>query len=111
MITGSIVLFVIAALLGVYLVWHILRDKPTPKGIAFTHGPVAALGLLLLIVYAIRQGGVIWLPVALFALAAVGGLWLIATDLRGSGPSKVLALMHGGLAVAALLVLLYVLSQ
>lgn len=111
MITTAVALIIVAALMGAYLLWHVLRGKATPKGIAFIHGPVAAAGLVLLVIGALSGNRMLWIPVILFVIAAGGGVWLILTDLSGTGPSKVLAMLHGTIAVAGFLVLLYVLSQ
>jgi hypothetical protein len=45
MLMISIIIFAFAALLGLYLLSFVLQNKNTPKGVAFTHGPLAALAL------------------------------------------------------------------
>lgn len=111
MVSTAVILLVVAALMGAYLLMHVMRDKATPKGVAFTHGPVAAAGLVLVIIKAIGEGGIWWLSVVLFVIAAAGGAWLIMSDLRGTGPAKPLAILHGLLAVTAFGVLLYALAR
>ena len=107
MLTVAIVLIVIAAFLGVALAAYVFLGKVTPKGLAFIHGPIAALGVIVLIVLAVRDRPALWLPIGVFAVAAFLGLWLITSDLRGTGPSKVGAALHGVVAVAGFAVLLY----
>lgn len=111
MVITALVLLVLAALLGAYLLMHVLRSRPTPKAIAFVHGPLAAAGVVLVIVKAITEGGIWWLAGALFVIAAAGGAWLIVSDLRGTGPAKPLAMLHGLLAVTAFGVLLYAIAH
>jgi uncharacterized membrane protein (UPF0136 family) len=54
-LTLIIAIFVIAALGGFLLLSFHLRNKPVPRVLAVIHGLVAALGLVLLIVYAIQH--------------------------------------------------------
>ena len=56
-LTLVIGLFVLAALGGFVLLSFHLRNKPVPKGLMFIHGGVAAVALVLLIVYAVQHGG------------------------------------------------------
>ena len=44
-------------------------------------------------------------PIVLFAIAAVGGLVLVGLRLRGENPPLGVALVHGGVAAAALVAL------
>lgn len=83
MLILAIVLFAIAALLGFYLLTFVLQNKNTPKGVAFTHGPLAAMGL-----------------------AALGGFSLIYRDLTGSPLPKWLAIGHGLTALIAFIFLI-----
>lgn len=50
------VLFVIAALGGFALLSFQLRNRPLPTALAVIHGLVAALALILLVVYVIQHG-------------------------------------------------------
>jgi hypothetical protein len=106
MLIMAIVLFAFAALLGLYLLSYVLRDKETPKAVAFIHGPVAATGLILLIIYAYYHSPSPWVSIILFALAAMGGLMLIYKDLTGHPVPKALALGHGITAIVAFIFLL-----
>lgn len=106
MIIIAIALFSLAALLGIFLFSFVLKGKETPKAVTFTHGPLAAIGLLLLIIYAIQYSPAPLASLALFAIAAVGGLVMIARDLTGKSLPKWLALLHGLLAAAGLILLL-----
>jgi hypothetical protein len=98
---SAIGLFAIAAILGIYLLSLILRGKETRKGLAFMHGPVAAVGLVLLICFALEsQSKQFILPITLLVAAAFGGFVLICLDLSGNKVPKSLALVHGLIAIA-----------
>lgn len=106
MIIAAIVLFSLAALLGIFLLTFVLRGKETPKAVTFTHGPLAATGLVLLIIYAFQHSPAPIASLILFIIAAIGGFVLITLDLTRSAAPKWLALLHGLIAVAGFILLL-----
>lgn len=106
MLLTAIVCFALAAILGLYLLSFVLQNKNTPKGIAFIHGPVAVVGLILLIIYAFFNSPSPIVSIVLFVLAAMGGLMLIYRDLTGKSVPKWLAIGHGLIAVAAFIFLI-----
>jgi hypothetical protein len=95
MLMVSIFLFSIAILLGLYLLSFILQNKNTPKGVAFLHGPLAASGLILLIIYSFLYKPAPIVSIIIFILAALGGFLLIYKDITGKPIPKWLALGHG----------------
>lgn len=97
---------ILAALLGLYLLSFILQDKNTPKGVAFTHGPLAAIGLIILIIYALLYKPAPIFSIGLFILAALGGIILIARDILGKTLPKWLAIGHGLTAIIGFLFLI-----
>lgn len=101
-----ITLFSLAAILGMYLLSFVLRNRETPKGIAFIHGPVAAIALVILIIYSIKNDHAFTTSIVLFVMAALGGIILIVRDLSGKPLPKWLAIAHGLIAVAGFVVLL-----
>lgn len=107
MLLAIIVLFALAALLGIYLLSFVMQNKNTPKGVAFTHGPLAALALIILIIYACLYSPAPWISIILFVLAALGGFMLISRDILGYGVPKWMALGHGLTAILAFILLLY----
>lgn len=106
MLMTSILFFALAALLGFYLLSFILQNKNTPKGVAFTHGPLAAIGLIILIIYAIFHTPSPFVSIILFVLAALGGIMLIYRDITGKTIPKWLAIGHGLTAVAGFVFLI-----
>jgi hypothetical protein len=106
MLISAVVLFSLAALLGVFLLTFVLRGKQTPKAVTFAHGPLAAAGLVLLIIHVFQHRPAPVASLLLFAIAAIGGFVLIALDLTRTSVPKWLALMHGTIAAAGLILLL-----
>ncbi|HLG02023.1 MAG TPA: hypothetical protein VI731_00410 [Bacteroidia bacterium] len=51
----SLVLFVLAAIGGIILFSRDITGKLIPKWLAITHGTIAAIGFILLFIYALRQ--------------------------------------------------------
>ncbi|MFD2245394.1 hypothetical protein [Pontibacter ruber] len=102
----AIEFFALAALLGMYLLTFVLRGKETPKAIVFTHGPLAAVGIILLIVYILKGGPNPWDSLILFVLAALGGAYMLFRDLTGRPIPPLLAVGHGLLAVTGFVLLL-----
>lgn len=106
MLISAIILFALAALLGLYLLSYILRNKNTPKAIVLMHGPLAASGLILLIIYAFYNSPSPWTSIILFAFAAMGGLMLIYKDISGKPVPKWLAIGHGITAIIGFIFLI-----
>jgi DMSO reductase anchor subunit len=106
MLYTIIAFFALAAILGMILLSYILRGKETPKGMALTHGPLAAIGLILLLVYTFnhRPGPVE--STVLLVIAAIGGIIVFARDITNKPVPKWLAIVHGLVAVAGFLFLL-----
>lgn len=108
MLIIAILFFAFAALLGMYLLAFILQNKNTPKGVAFTHGLLAAIGLIILIMYTILNPSWMIISVVLFIFAAIGGLVLIYRDIFGKSIPKWMAMGHGLLAIVAFLLVIII---
>lgn len=111
MLFTALALFAIAAMLGLYLLSFILKNKNTPKKIAFTHGPVAILGLIILYVYALRYDPAPIISIVIFTFAALGGLMIIYKDLTGRPIPKGLAIGHGLTALVGFATLIYFIAM
>ncbi len=107
MLNTTIILFALAAIVGVLLLLKVLKGESTAKPLVFLHGALSATGLVLLTLYVVEnyEGGPV-LSLGLFIIAALGGFILFAMDLSKKKVSKTLALIHGGAAVIAFLLLL-----
>lgn len=102
----AIVFFVLAALLGVYLLTYVIQKKNTPKAIAFIHGPLGAIGIIILLIYAILYTPKPIVSLIIFIIAACGGFLLIYRDITGKSVPRWLALLHGIIVVIGFVFLL-----
>lgn len=103
MLTVSVVVFAAAALGGLILALHVLRQKFPPWALSILHALLGAAGLVLLLV-AVLDGTTA--PVAtwalvLFAIAALGGFFLASFHYRQQLPHKAIVVIHAGVAVVA----------
>jgi len=108
MVKIALLLFVVAALIGLTLVAKRLKNQNLPLGLALLHGAFAAAGLVVLIIGTIQAGmwATVTLPLILFVIAALGGFILFSFHLKDKILPVPLAAIHGLLAVAAFVVLL-----
>ncbi|MBK5284918.1 MAG: hypothetical protein JJE25_05915 [Bacteroidia bacterium] len=105
-IYSAIAIFGMTAILGMYLLSLVLRNKQTPKGVAILHGLFAVTGLVLLIIYCFGNGPGPWVSVIVFTIAALGGFILVYKDITGRKVPKWLGIVHGLTAVAGFALLL-----
>ena len=102
MLTFSLVLFALSAVLGLLLAVAIFKKKETSKPMALAHGAIAAAGLVLLIVHAAQNPHKLFTAaITLFVIAALGGVLLFANDLRKKPGPTFLVVVHALVAVAA----------
>ncbi|ELR69653.1 hypothetical protein C900_04878 [Fulvivirga imtechensis AK7] len=111
MIYGSIVLFALAAVLGLIIAAAIFKGKETPKPAVYAHGAIAAIGLVLLVLYALQNPtNYPQVSLIIFVIAALGGFYLFANDMKKKPGPKPVVIIHALAAVTAFtLLLLFVL--
>lgn len=104
-----LVLFGIAAGLGLVVAAALFKKAPTSKGVALTHGLFAAGGLMLLVVALLKQPHALlgW-AVGLLVAAALGGVVLFANDVRRKPGPLGLVVVHACVAVVAVVLVLVV---
>ncbi|HYD72932.1 MAG TPA: hypothetical protein VEF55_07320 [Candidatus Binatia bacterium] len=104
MLLYSIILFALAAVIGLYLAARVFGGAMPPAGPAVFHGIFAAAGLLLLLYAAFFTGAPATQPVTIAAIllvvAALGGFFAASFHMRGKVPPKALAAIHALVAVA-----------
>jgi hypothetical protein len=102
MLLISIVLFAVAAVLGLTVAVALFKRKPTSKAVALTHGLVGAAGLVVLIYHVSQHPNRLlsW-AIGLLVVAALGGALLFANDLRQKAGPLGLVVIHAVVAVAA----------
>lgn len=93
-------LFALGAILGMYLLTFVMRNKETPKAVALIHGLFVAIALIMLINYSVKNGPGLTESIVLFVIAALGGFYLFYRDINAKPIPKWLAIVHGLAAVA-----------
>ena len=110
MITWAAIVLAVAALGGAALATlHFRGRTPLPLPLALLHGVLAATGLVLLTAAAFTMpgfGGLALAALVIFVIAALGGFYLAAHDLRGRRLPSAVVLIHGAAAAVGLLLLL-----
>lgn len=103
MLTIAIVVFAVAAIGGLILALHVLREKFPPWVLSILHALLGAAGLVLLLL-AVLDGttapAAAW-ALGLFVIAALGGFFLASLHYRQQLPHKGVVLVHAGVAVVA----------
>ena len=104
----TIALFALAAILGIIMLKNWLTSAKTPRAVVYTHGAFAALALLLLVTYLVNHpSSSLKTALVLFVIAALGGFFMFFRELKGKLSPVWLAIIHGLLAVAGFLFLLF----
>jgi hypothetical protein len=108
MIATSIVLFLVAAVFGLYMAARIFGGQLPPWFAVIVHGVLAASGLVVLL-YALLQGAQAMLVMAgavLLVIAALGGFYMFSFQLRKLAPPKPVVIIHAAAAVIGVVCLL-----
>ncbi|MEO5930435.1 MAG: hypothetical protein ABIR47_10930 [Candidatus Kapaibacterium sp.] len=108
MLTYAVVLFAVAAVLGIALASSFLRGKVPSVVLAVIHGLFAASGLVIVLIGVIRaaHSGIGGYALGLFILAALGGFILFSLHLRKKAVPTELIVGHGLAAVVGFVLLL-----
>lgn len=109
MVLIAVILISLAVILGLYLIKFVLQKKNPPKGVAIIHGTLAALGILVLLIYALTtsEHHKHWDSFAIFVTAAIGGIYLFSKDIRHKNIPKWVAVIHGAIGLTGLGWILY----
>jgi hypothetical protein len=95
MLIPALVLFALAAVLGITVAVAIVKKKETSKPVALTHGACAAAGLIILILSVVNHPHTLLITaVVLLVIAAIGGAVLFANDLRKKTGPVALVVIH-----------------
>jgi hypothetical protein len=108
MIYLAIALFALSAVLGLTILIKWLTKKDASRGVVYSHGIVAAVALLLLVVYALQNPGSFpRVSLILFVISALGGFYMFFNDLKKKPSPLAIAFVHALLAVGGFLSLLF----
>lgn len=103
----SVAVFALAAVFGVMILVGWLSKKDVSRTVVYTHGLFAAVGLVLLIAYALQnRDNYPNIALILFVIAALGGFYMFFRDLQSKMSPYSIAFLHGLLAVAGFVSLL-----
>ncbi|HEY1847638.1 MAG TPA: hypothetical protein VGG37_00465 [Opitutaceae bacterium] len=109
MLIAALVIFAVAAVIGLTLAVKILKKKETSKPVALLHGLAGAAGLVILILQAVKHPAtLLTASIVLLVIAALGGVVLFANDLRKKPGPAALVIIHALAAVAAVVLVLIV---
>lgn len=107
MLFTAIVLFALAAVLGILILKNWLTSSNTPRTVIYVHGLFAAIAVLLLLIQVIRHPNTaLRTSFVFFAAAAAGGLYMFFRDRKGKFSPTWLAVAHGLIAVTGFVFLL-----
>lgn len=107
MLTAAVIVFAVAALGGVVLALHVLRDKLAPWALSILHALLGATGIVLVLLLLVDGGApLIGWALALFVVAALGGFWLASRHAKKELPPKGVVVLHALLAVCGFAALL-----
>ena len=102
--------FAVAAVFGLYMaVQHFRGRTPPAAGVAITHGLLAVIAVVLLLLGVMNVGfgaSVHTWALVLFVVAALGGLYIVSFHMRGRPLPGGVIVVHGLVAVVAFLILL-----
>lgn len=105
----AVLLIALGAAVGIYMAVHHFRGRTPPRGlVAATHGLLAVSGVIVLLLAA-RESGlheIGLLALCLFALAALGGLYLATQHMDQKRLSSPVIVIHALAAVVAFLMTL-----
>ena len=107
MLYASIALFALAAVAGLTILVSWLNKRNASRTVVYLHGLFAASALVLLAVFSFNQPeNFPKYSLLLFVLAALGGFYMFARDMRGKSSPLGLAGAHALLAIAGFVLLL-----
>jgi len=110
MLTAAVIVFAVAAVGGVVLALHVLRNKLAPWALSILHALLGATGIVLLLLIVLDGApSLLGWALGLFVVAALGGFWLASRHAKQALPPKGVVVLHALLAVVgfALLVAAY----
>ena len=105
----AVLLIALGAVIGLYMAVQHFRGRTPPRGfVAATHGLLAVSGVVVLLVSVRESGmrGIGLVALCLFAIAALGGLYLATQHMDQKRLSSPVIVIHALVAVLAFLMTL-----
>lgn len=108
MLTISLLIFTVVAVLGLMNAGNLLGGKPRAGGLATLHGALALIGSAL-VIYAglagLADGKPVFINIMMAVVIIILGVTISLRRMRGRAPGTSLVLGHAGLAVVCYLIL------
>lgn len=108
MLVAALIVFALAAILGVILAATFVMKTSAPMWLAYVHAALGILGVILLIIGVAggQTGGLIVAALVVFLLTAVGGIVIYALGSKGRPIPSALLVVHGAAGLVAFILLL-----
>jgi hypothetical protein len=107
MLYAIIAVFALAAVAGIIILKNWLTGGATSRATIYTHGVLAASGLVLLIVHYFQNGAkALQASLILFIVAALAGFYMFFRDLKGKMSPTWLAIVHGLVGATGLILII-----
>ena len=107
MLYAIIVLFVLTAAFGLFILKNWITGGKTSRVTVYAHGIFAASGLILLIVHYFQNGAkALQTSIILFVVAALVGFYMFSRDIKGKMSPVWLAVVHGLVGATGLILIL-----
>lgn len=104
---ASIIFFASGATLGVWMLINLLKGHHIPKALTIIHGTLVVTGLVLLIIFNLRDPFVAnWVSVILFIMAAAGGIYILTKDIKHKKVPIPVVIIHLLVAVSGFTILI-----
>jgi len=107
MLVYAIIVFLIAAVGGVFMAYRILNGEFAPWAVSLIHLALGGAGLILVLLAVMAgEGGFLGqLTFAILLVTALGGFWLAAVHLKKRVASSGLVILHACLGIAGVMML------
>lgn len=106
-LTFTIIVFVLAALGGIFMIAKVLSDKRPPRAVAYIHGILGATAYGVFLFYSFgAQSGLITGITIFLTIAVLGGLALFSIDTIKKKVPKAGAILHATAAITGVILLL-----
>jgi hypothetical protein len=103
----AIALFALAAVLGLVILIKWLTSKDASRGVVYSHGLVAAVALIIVLVYAVKNpANFPRVSLVLFIISALAGFYMFYRDMNKKMSPMALAFTHALVAVAGFVALI-----
>lgn len=111
MLTGAIGFFLLAALLGGYLLSFIIKHKKVPMKVVMAHGVIAVVGIVLLVLYPFYYNPAPTTSLMIFIGTAIGGVTMVYLGRSGKKVPAWMAAGHGAFGLIGIVTLIVFLNQ